>query len=100
MAIRLEMEGEREEVSASDPRSPSEMTGVCRGRGCEGEGGDKRGEGGGKHTHRMISGGSCCQDLLDNLPLYWGSGETLEPCTLPLSSRSIDRPFAGRNSFT
>ena len=37
----------REEVSYSDPHSPSEMTGVCRGRGCEGEGGDKR-EGGGK----------------------------------------------------
>ena len=60
-------------MSASDPRSPSEMTGVCRGRGCEGEGGDKR-EGGGKDTYRMISGGSCCQDLLDNLPLYWEVG--------------------------
>jgi len=22
----------------------------------------------------MISGGSCCQDLLDNLPLYWEVG--------------------------
>ena len=60
----------REKVSDSDP---SEMTGVCRGRGCEGEGGDKP-EGGGKDTYRMISGGSCCQDLLDNLPLCWEVG--------------------------
>ena len=22
----------------------------------------------------MISGGSCCQDLLDSLPLYWEVG--------------------------
>ena len=23
-----------------------------------------------KDTYRMISGGSCCQDLFDNFPLY------------------------------
>ena len=39
---------------------------------CEGEGvcGDKLL---GESTYQMISGGSCCQDLLDGLPLYWGS---------------------------
>ena len=28
----------------------------------------------GRDTYRMISGGSCCHDLLDNLPLYWEVG--------------------------
>ena len=27
-----------------------------------------------KDTYRMISGGSCCQDLFDNFPLYWEVG--------------------------
>ena len=48
------------------------LTGVP-GRGWESEGGDKR-EGEGEDTYRMISGGSCCQDLLDSLPLYWEVG--------------------------
>jgi hypothetical protein len=32
------------------------------------------GEEEGKDTYRIISGGSCCQDLLDSLPLYWEVG--------------------------
>jgi len=46
---------------------------VCRVEGCESEGGDKLKDEG-KDTYRTISGGSCCQDLLDSLPLYWEVG--------------------------
>lgn len=61
-------------MSASDPCSPSEMTGVCREEGVVKARVAINGKAGRKDTYRMISGGSCCQDLLDNLPLYWEVG--------------------------
>jgi hypothetical protein len=57
---------ERGEVSVSDPCSPSEIdgSGVKARRACVAIDGKQ------KDTYRMTSGGSCCQDLLDSLPLY------------------------------